>query len=249
MKHGRSLAATLPAALILAVPAMAAAKCAQRPLDQIAREVPVVVTAKAQPGPVAQRGIGLLSPAAFSVVAYDQGDGPREIKVLTALTNGPSGLTAVSEGVNPAAGQTWRLWGTVGADGVLQTSVCLGSSLVGAQRAPTMTAGRRTTTLRAATLAGVARGGSLPTVTVARRAKNVLLQVPAREANLPVSPSLANSLVAVRVTRGGTTTTVAAHWSAKDGLLAAKIPAPARGASTVTVITRAASYAVRLRAG
>ena len=131
MLHGRSFAAIVPAALALLAPAAAGAACAQRSVDQIAREAPIVVTAKAQPGPVARNGVGLLSPATFKVVAYDQGTGPQEIKVETALTDGPGGLTAVSEGVNPMAGQTWRLWGTLGDDGVLQTNVCLGSTLAG----------------------------------------------------------------------------------------------------------------------
>ena len=68
----------------------------------------------------------------------------------TALTEDPGGLAAMSEGVNPIAGQTWRLWGTLGADGVLQTSVCLGSTLAGAaadadarRRAPQHRAARR----------------------------------------------------------------------------------------------------------
>ena len=150
--------------------------------------------------------------------------------------------------MNPMAGQTWRLWGTLGADGVLQTNTCAGSTLTIAQQAPTLTAGARTTSLRKASFAGAPRGGALQTVTLARGAK-ALLQVPAREANFPVSATVAKSLVTVRVTHGATTTTLNAHWSARDGLLGAKLSAPASGSSTVVVITRAASYALRLRAG
>jgi hypothetical protein len=248
MKLGRSLALAVPAALALAVPAAAGAACAQSSLEELARTVPVVVTAKAQPGPVASNGLGLLSPAPFRVVAYDQGTGPGDLKVQTALTSGSGGLSALSDGVNPMVGQTWRLWGTIGADGVLQTSVCLGSTLMVSQQAPALTSGRRSASLRAASFTGVPRSGSLSTMTLARGTK-ALLQVPAREANLPVSAALAKTLVTVRLTRGTTTTTLAPRWSAKDGLLGARLSPPASGTTTVVVITRGASYALRLRAG
>ncbi len=249
MMHGRSLAVAIPAVLALAVPASAGAACAQTSVEDLARTVPVVVTAKAQPGPLAPNGIGLLSPAAFHVVAYDQGSGPQDIKVQTALTNGASGLAALSEGVNPMVGQTWRLWGTLGADGVLQTSVCQGSALVVAQQTPTLTAGKRSASLRTASFAGVARGGgALQTVTVPRGTKAVL-HVPARQASGGLSAAMAKSIVAVRQTRGTTTTSVAARWSASDGVLSAKLAAPKSGSATIIVITHAASYALRLRAG
>jgi len=248
LKLGRSFILAVPAAIALTVPATAGAVCAQSPLADIVRTTPIVVTATAEPGPLAQSGIGLLSPAGFHVIAYDQGQGPSEIKVQTALTKDAAGLVAAEDGVNPIAGQTWRLWGTLGADGVLQTSTCLGSTLMVSGPAPTAQVGARKTSLRKASFAGVARGGTLPTVTVGRGAK-ALLQVPAREAIVPVSPALAKSLVTVRVTHGAETTTLNARWSASDGLLGTKLAAPASGTSTVVVITRAASYALRLRAG
>ena len=244
MTHGRLLAAALPTALALLAPAAAGAACAQRPLEQIVREVPIVVTAKAQPGPLARNNIGLLSPAAFKVVSYDQGSGPADLKVRTALANDSGALAVNAEGVNPIPGQTWHLWGTLDADGVLQTSLCLGSTLAGAQQAPSLGA----STLRVANFAGTPRGGPLPTVT-APRGGRVVLQLPAREANFPVSPDLARSLVTVQVRRGASITTVAPRWSARDGVLSAKVAAPPRGSETLVVITQAASYAVRLRAG
>ena len=246
--HGRSLAVAVPAALALIAPAAAGAACAQRPIEDLARAAPVVVTAKAQPGPVARNGLGLLSPATFKVVAYEQGTGPQEIKVRTALTEDPGGLAAMSDGVNPMAGQTWRLWGTLGADGVLQTSVCMGSTLAGVQQSPSLAAGRRGTTLRAANLAGVPRAGQPPTL-IAQRGGKVVLRVPANEANFAVSQPVARSIVAVRIKRGATTTSLAARWSAAEGVLSANLPVPASGAVTVIVITRGASYAARLRAG
>ena len=243
-----SLILAVPAALALTVPATASAMCAQTPLADLVRTTPVVVTATAEAGPVAQNGIGLLSPASFRVVASDQGQGPAEIKVQTAIAKSDSGLVVAEDGVNPRAGQTWRLWGTLGADGVLQTSTCLGSSLMLHTQTPAVLVGSRRTTLRKASFAGVARGGALPTVTVGRGAKG-LLQEPTSDANLAVSPALARSLVTVRVTRGATTTTLNPRWSASDGLLGTKLAAPAAGTSTVVVITRAGSYALRLRAG
>lgn len=247
--HGRALTAAIPAAIALLAPAAAGAACAQRPLEQVAREVPVVVTATAQAGPLARNGLGLLSPAIFKVAAYDQGSGPQEIKVRTALTEDPGGLAAQPDGVNPIPGQTWRLWGTLGPDNVLKTSVCLGSTLAGASVSPAITSGRRTTTLRAATFAGVAHTGQAPTLTAPRGGK-VVLRVPATDANnLTVSQGLARSIVAVRITRGATTTSPPTRWSASDGALTTRIAVPASGTATVIVITRGASYAARLRAG
>lgn len=231
---------------LLALPAGASAACALTPVEALARQSPVVVTAKAQPGPLAQNGVGLLSPATFRVVAYDQGSGPREIKVQTALTTGPGGLVAMSEGVNPLAGQTWRLWGSLAPDGSLQTSVCAGSTLAGAQRAPTLSAGRRSVTMRVSSLAGVPRSGALPTIAVKRGTK-ALLRLPAREANAPMNAMQAATVVALRVVRGASTTSVIGGWSGRDGVLSAKLPA-GRGAATVVVITRSASYAAKLRA-
>ena len=235
--------------LALVAPAAAGAACAPKPLDQLAREAPVVVTAKAQPGPVARNGLGLISPATFKVVAYDQGSGPQEIKVRTALTEDVAGnLTALSDGVNPIAGQTWRLWGTLGADGVLQTTVCGGSTLAAVSRTPSLVAGRRSTTLRPASIAGVPHAGTTPTL-VAPRGGKVVLRLPATEANGPVSQAAARAIVAVRLIRGAATTSVASRWSAGDAVLSTKLSVPATGTSTVVVITRGASYAAKLRAG
>ena len=154
----------------------------------------------------------------------------------------------IRDRVNPIPGQTWRLWGTLGPDNVLKTSVCLGSTLAGVAQTPTLTAGRRSTTMRAATFAGAAHTGQAPTLTAPRGGK-VLLRLPAAEANnFKVSPALARSVVAVRVTRGTTTTTVPARWAASDGVLSAKLSVPASGTATVVVITRGASCAARLRA-
>jgi hypothetical protein len=244
MTHGRSLSAALIVASALALPASAAAACATRPLEQVVRETPVVVTAQAQPGPLARNGIGLLSPAAFRAVAYDQGSGSQEIKVQTALSTLPDGeLGAAADGVNPVAGQTWRLWGSFSADGVLQTSVCNGSTL--AAQTPPVLGG---TALRPASIAGAARSGALPTIT-ARRGAKVVLKVAVKEANVPpVSAAVARSLVAVRMKRGAATAPVALTWKASDGQLVAKLRTPASGSAIVIVITRAASFAARVRA-
>lgn len=243
--HGGTVA--LAIAGLLALPAGASAACALTTVEKLVRQSQVVVTAKAQPGPLAQNGVGLLSPATFRVVAYDQGSGPREIKVQTALTTGPSGLLAMSEGVNPLAGQTWRLWGSIAPDGSLQTSVCAGSSLAGAQQAPTLSAGRKSATMRVASFTGVPRRGTLPTVAVRRGAK-ALLRLPSREAIAPMSSTQAGTVVALRVIRGATTTSVIGGWSGRgDGVLSAKLPAGS-GSAIVVVITRSASYAARIRA-
>jgi hypothetical protein len=231
---------------LLALPGSASAVCALTSLEKLARQSPVVVTAKAQPGPLAQSGVGLLSPATFRVVAYDQGSGPQEIKVQTALTTGANGLVAMSEGVNPLAGQTWRLWGSIAPDGSLQTSVCAGSVLAGAQGAPTLSAGRRSTTMRVASFAGVPRRGALPTLAI-RRGTKALLRLPSREATGPMTVAQAGTIVALRTIRGTITTSVLGSWSGRDGVMSTKLPAGS-GTATVVVITRSATYAAKLRA-
>jgi hypothetical protein len=249
LKLGRSFALAVPAVIALAVPATAGAACAVSPsLADTARSTPIVVTATAAPGPTAQNGIGLLSPASFHVVAYDQGQGPGDISVQTALTESAGSLVGLEDGINPRPGQTWRLWGTFGADGVLQTSICSPSTLVVGGSSPTVAVGARKTALRKASFAGVARSGALPTVTVKRGAKAVL-QVRVPDVNAQELGSRPKALVAVRITRGATTTTLNPRWSASDELLSTKLSPPASGTSTVVVITRAASYALRLRAG
>ena len=249
IKLGRSLALAVPAALALAVPATAGAACADSPsLADTVRSTPIVVTAKAEAGPTARNGIGLLSPASFRVIAYDQGTGPGEIKVRTALTENAGQLTALEDAINPRAGQTWRLWGTFDADGMLQTSICEPSTLMVSGPVPLVAAGARKTSLRKASFAGLPRGGSLPTVTLKRGAKAVL-QIPVVEVNAQILAARAKALVTVRVTRGATTTTLSPRWSASDELLSTKLSAPVSGTSTVVVITKAGSYALRLRAG
>lgn len=242
----RLATALLCVAALLALPAGASAACALSSVEKLARQSPIVVTAKAQPGPLAQNGIGLLSPATFRVVAYDQGSGPREIKVQTALTTGSNGLVAASEGVNPLSGQTWRLWGSLAPDGSLQTSVCAGSVLAGAQQPPTLSNGRKSATMRVASFAGVPRSGALPTVPV-RRGTKALLRLPSRDANAPMTAVQAGTIVAVRVIRGVTTTSVIGGWTGRDGVMTTKLPAGS-GTATVVVITRSASYAAKLRA-
>jgi hypothetical protein len=69
------------------------------------------------------------------------------------------------------------------------------------------------------------------------------------EANFPVSQSTARSIVAVRIKRGATTTSLTSRWSAFQGVLSTKLTAPLSGTATIVVITRGASYAARLRAG
>jgi len=239
----------VPAALALVAPAAAGAACADSPsLADTVRSTPIVVTATAEAGPTARNGIGLLSPAGFHVVAYDQGQGPSELKVRTALTENGGALTALEDGINPRAGQTWRLWGSIDADGVFQTSTCLPSTLMVAGPAPLVKIGARKTSLRKASFAGLPRGGALPTVTLKRGAKAVL-NVPVVEVNGQILAARAKALVTVRVTRGATTTTLNPRWSTTDELLATKLSAPASGTSTVVVITKAGSYALRLRAG
>ena len=233
--HGRSLAAVVPAALALIAPAAAGAACA-RSVEQLARQAPVVVTAKAQPGPVARNGVGLLAPATFKVVAYDQGSGPRRSS-QTALTEGAAGLAAISEGVNPIGGQTWRLWGTLGADGVLQTTCARARRSPGCSRrrrwrpgaAPPRCAPRPSRRRRTPVAADAdARRAAARSSCACQRARRTS----------PCPQPAARAIVAVRVRRGATTTSLAEPLVRRRRRAEREDLAPASGTATIVVITR-----------
>jgi hypothetical protein len=77
------------------------------------------------PGPATQAGV-LGSPARMRVARYLKGDGPRVVRVDTALRIEPGGITGSSEGIEPKAGQRWKIY-TDSRRQPFDTSVCAGS--------------------------------------------------------------------------------------------------------------------------
>lgn len=66
---------------------------------------------------------GPQTPARFEVRRYEKGVGPAVVLVQTAVR----GLTVVSEGISPRAGERYRIFGTRTSAGVIQTGVCAGT--------------------------------------------------------------------------------------------------------------------------
>ena len=78
----------------------------------------------------------LLSPARFRVVRYLKGKGPRRVRVQTAVRKLDSDTYEwMSEGIDPRAGERWRIYGFRTRNGVVRTSGCAGSGRLGFSRA------------------------------------------------------------------------------------------------------------------
>lgn len=80
------------------------------------------------PGPSLQGGV-LGSPARMRVERYLKGHGPRIVRVDTALTIEPGGFTGNSEGIEPKAGERWKIYSESRRQ-PFDTSICLGSARV-----------------------------------------------------------------------------------------------------------------------
>lgn len=80
------------------------------------------------PGPTTQQGV-LGSPARMRVERYLKGHGPRIVRVDTALRIEPGGVTGNSEGIEPKAGERWKIY-TQSRRQPFDTSICSGSTRV-----------------------------------------------------------------------------------------------------------------------
>lgn len=102
------------------------ALCAPASEDEHFVRSAVVFEGTAQPGEARHRT--LLSPAIFKVERYLKGEGPARIQVTTAVSDAGDGMfMAVSNGINPLAGELWRIFASEETDGVWTTSQCQGS--------------------------------------------------------------------------------------------------------------------------
>jgi hypothetical protein len=92
-----------------------------------------VFTGTALPGPTTDAGSAgavLVSPAHFRVLSYLKGSGPRVVTVQTAITIRGNAVAAVEDGIEPRAGQRWRIY-TASLHMPYQTSACGGSCVIG----------------------------------------------------------------------------------------------------------------------
>lgn len=80
------------------------------------------------PGPATQAGV-LGSPARMRVEWYLKGHGPRIVRVQTGLTIEPNGVTGNSDGIEPTAGERWKIY-TGSRHQPFDTSDCSGSTRV-----------------------------------------------------------------------------------------------------------------------
>jgi hypothetical protein len=67
------------------------------------------------------------------VLSYLKGSGPGEVTVQTALTVRGNTVTGIEDGIEPRAGQRWRIY-TTSAQMPYETSGCGGSCLIDGPR-------------------------------------------------------------------------------------------------------------------
>lgn len=87
----------------------------------------------ALPGPTIDAGSAgavLASPARFRVVRYLKGSGPGVVTVATALSGRGDAVTANEDGIEPRAGQRWKIY-TTSLRMPYVTSICGGSCVMG----------------------------------------------------------------------------------------------------------------------
>jgi hypothetical protein len=123
MKSRSLVLVTLSAALALGWPAAATASCIRQTPQQQRNAAAVIFVGVALEGPTAD-GV-----QRFRVERYEKGSGADVRLVSTGVVAGGGGVrSTTSVSVEAAAGQRWRIYGTPGAGGALETNVCLGST-------------------------------------------------------------------------------------------------------------------------
>jgi hypothetical protein len=106
--------------------------CAAATPSEYFAEARIVFTGTMLPGPTASPGGHgfLVSPARVRVTQYLKGNGPKIVKVATAVVHSGDGVTAVSEdGIQPRAGQHWKIY-TSATRMPYDTSICDGTKLI-----------------------------------------------------------------------------------------------------------------------
>jgi hypothetical protein len=130
LRRGAMTASVLLWPLLVHSPAYAS--CAEMTEAEQRAQADVVFDGRALPGP----GVDgrLSTPARFEVHAYLEGDGPDLVEVVTASRDEGGGVVShLSTGIDPRAGETWRIYAQQPAGGgPLETSVCAGSTRLAA---------------------------------------------------------------------------------------------------------------------
>jgi hypothetical protein len=121
----RHAISALSAAAVLGLtwPTAAQASCVPSSPEQQRQRADVIFVGVALQGPTA------MGVQRFRVGRYLKGTGPGEVGVATGVIRRPDGsgeTTSVS--VEAAAGERWRIYGAMGANGRLETNQCAGSS-------------------------------------------------------------------------------------------------------------------------
>jgi hypothetical protein len=108
---------------------VSAASCVGRTPGQQFKAARIVFVGVTLSGPSASATGELLSPAKVRVVRYLKGHGPGTVRVETAIQRSGDGYVENSDGINPRAGQRWRIYSNSTRQ-PYSTSICDGSRRV-----------------------------------------------------------------------------------------------------------------------
>lgn len=103
-----------------------AGSCAARSASEYLAQARIAFIGTMLPGPTASLGVHhiLVSPAHVRVIRYLKGGGPAVVTVATGISD--SGDTANEDGIEPVAGQRWKIY--ISARQMpYQTSICDGT--------------------------------------------------------------------------------------------------------------------------
>ena len=241
MRSHRTVLITALAACCAAasLPASASAACANVPLKDMVSGSKVIATVQFIDG--ASTYGELRTPAAANVVRYDQGSGPQQLKVSTAL----GALAFGSEGIRPKAGERWRVYGSISPNGSLGTSICSGSVLMPAQSAgASLTVGGKSRALTPSSVSGKPHSGALSAVKLPAKGTVKLRAVS------PALDAAAAQVVTARLLEPGRAArTLKVTWSGRSSALTGKLPKLKLGkkGATLVIVTREAAFAIGLR--
>ena len=117
-----------PSASLVASRTVVAASCAAVSPRQQFSEARLVLLGRMLPGPsTSMNGRPVLgSPARVRVLRYLKGSGPKTVRVVTAVTITGNGLSVAEDGIEPQAGEIWKLY-TQSRHQPFETSMCGGS--------------------------------------------------------------------------------------------------------------------------
>jgi hypothetical protein len=113
--------------------AVAASCAAVSPAQQFAM-ARLVFLGRMLPGRSTPAGKVLGSPATVRVVRYLKGNGPRTVRVATAVTITGSGVSVAEDGIEPRVGEIWKIY-TGSRLQPFATSICGGSRMISAAQA------------------------------------------------------------------------------------------------------------------